>query len=137
MTTEQTSADRARAVQSSDYDQLKQFCVLVEESQHRRLLLTESITAANFRFIETGCISQMAEIIAESCMKVTGSTFSMVTELLSSGNAAVIALCTSPDVTESSMNACRDIQYEIRRHGSFELQHHQSPLFIPLESGAL
>ena len=70
-------------------------------------------------------------------MSVTGSSFGMAAELLGNGNASVLALCTEPSGQSTGESTYHDIQYEIRRHGSFELQRHASPFFTPLESGVL
>ena len=60
MSSEHTPELSLQAALQSDYDQVKQYCILVEESQRRRLTLTESITTANLRYMETGSMSQMA-----------------------------------------------------------------------------
>jgi signal transduction histidine kinase/CheY-like chemotaxis protein len=110
----------------------------IEEGQHRRLKLTEAITAANMRFIESGSISQMAALLLDSCLTVTNSSFGMFYELLSNGNASIQALSVASFDPISGIDACRDIQYDIRRYGFHELQHHPSIFFAAIaQNGAV
>ncbi len=106
-----------------------------EESQHRSLKLSEAITAANLRFIETGSLNQMASILLDACMTITNSPFGMLYELLPSGNGDILALSLASFDSVSEEPAFRDIRYEIRRHGHYELQRHASIYFAPVLEG--
>ena len=106
-----------------------------EESQRRSLKLSEAITAANLRFIETGSLTHMASVLLDSCMTITNSPFGMLYELLPSGNADVLALCLASFDPISEEPVFRDIQYDIRRHGHYEANHHPSIFFAPVSEG--
>ncbi|WP_205743388.1 ATP-binding protein [Geobacter sp. FeAm09] len=106
-----------------------------EISQRRRLTLAEAITAANLRFIESGSVSQMASILLDASMAVTNSPFGMLYELLPNGSASVQALSLASFDPVSDVRCFRDIQYEIRRHGSYEMKRHPSIFFAAAEGG--
>jgi len=106
-----------------------------EESQRRSLKLSEAITAANLRFIETGSLNQMASVLLDACMTITNSPFGMLYELLPNGNGDILALSLASFDPVSEEPAFRDIQYEIRRHGHCELQRHASIYFAPVIEG--
>lgn len=103
-----------------------------EERQLRSLTLSESITAANFRFIESGSINQMAQILIDTCMTITNSPFGMLYEMQPDGNAGVLALSLASFDPISEEALFRDIQYEIRRHGNYLLPRHESLVMSPV-----
>jgi signal transduction histidine kinase/ActR/RegA family two-component response regulator len=104
-----------------------------EFSQRRRLTLAEAVTAANLRFIESGSVSQMASILLDASMTVTNSPFGMFYELLPSGCASIQALSLASFDPVSEAGCFRDIQHEIRRHGSYEMKRHPSIFFAAAE----
>ncbi|HEY4745872.1 MAG TPA: PAS domain S-box protein [Desulfuromonadaceae bacterium] len=106
-----------------------------EESQQRSLKLSEAITAANLSFIETGNLNQMAAVLLDSCMTITNSPFGMLYELLPNGNAEILALSLVSFDPISEEPVFRDIQYDIRRHGHYEMQRHPSIYFAPVNDG--
>lgn len=97
-----------------------------EERQKRSLAFSESITAANIRFIETGSITQMTQILVDTCMTITNSPFGMLIEQLPDNQQAIQALSLASFDPISELPLLRDIQYEIRRNGSYSLSPHQS-----------
>lgn len=103
-----------------------------EERQQRNLMFSESITAANLLFIESGNINQMAQIIIDTCMAITNSPFGMLYELLPDGQGSVLALSLASFDAISEEPLFRDIQYEIRRHGNFLLSRHTSLMLSPV-----
>ncbi len=103
-----------------------------EERQQRNLMFSESITAANLLFIESGNINQMAQIIIDTCMTITNSPFGMLYELQADGQGNVLALSLASFDAISEEPLFRDIQYEIRRHGGFLLSRHPSLLLSPV-----
>jgi signal transduction histidine kinase/ActR/RegA family two-component response regulator len=123
----------SRRIRLSTDSELEQFYLAAEENQRRRLKLTEAITAANMRFIESGSINQMASILLDTCLTVTNSPFGMFYELLSNGNASVQALSLASFDPVSEVESFRDIQYEIRRHGNFEMKLHPSIYFSAID----
>lgn len=108
-----------------------------EDRQQQSLLLSESISAANLRFIETGSINQMAQILIESCMTVTSSPFGMLYEMQADGNANIIAVSLTSSDPASRESLFNDISYEIRRHGGYLLPRHPSLLLAPVLEHAL
>jgi signal transduction histidine kinase/CheY-like chemotaxis protein len=102
-----------------------------EERQQRSLMFSESITAANLRFIDTGKIHQMAQILVDTCMSITNSPFGILYELLPDGQASVLALSLASFDPISEEAVFRDIQYEIRRHGNYLLSRHTSLMMAP------
>ncbi|MBI2354467.1 MAG: response regulator [Deltaproteobacteria bacterium] len=106
-----------------------------EESQRRSLKLSEAITAANLRFIETGSLNQMAAVLLDTCMTITNSPFGLFYELRQSGDAGILALSLASFDPVSEETVFRDIQYDIRRNGHFELKRHESILFAPVTEG--
>ncbi len=121
---------------STDFEDLNRLCLAVEESQRIRLKLAESITAANLCFIETGSISRMAAVIAETCMKITGSRLCMIAETMPGGTISIISLVVAPSDQLGHETGFCDIQYEILRHGCFELHRHDSLFFETLKDCA-
>jgi signal transduction histidine kinase/CheY-like chemotaxis protein len=103
-----------------------------QERQQRSLVLSESITAANLCFIETGNINQMAQILIDTCMTLTNSPFGMLYEICPDGHAGILALSLASFDTISEEAIFRDIQYEIRRHGNYILPRHQSLFLAPI-----
>ncbi|MDA8429265.1 MAG: ATP-binding protein [Geobacteraceae bacterium] len=103
-----------------------------EERQQRSLMLSESITAANLRFIETGNINQMAQILIDACMTITNSPFGVLYEILPDGNASILSLSLASFDSISEEAVFRDIKYEIRRHGHYLFPRHHSLLLAPL-----
>lgn len=100
-----------------------------EEHQQRRLKLTESINSANFDFMEHGDLHRMGEIILETCMTITNSSLAILCEMLPNGNAGVLALSmTSLD----PVPGFKEVQYELRRHGQYEVPLHSSLLLAPV-----
>jgi len=100
-----------------------------ENDQRRRLILAEAITAANLRFIESGSISQMAAVLLDASMTVTNSPFGMFYGLLPNGSASIQALSPASFDPVSEEESFRNIQYEIRRYGSYEMKRHPSIFF--------
>jgi signal transduction histidine kinase/ActR/RegA family two-component response regulator len=131
--TEYTATDRDDRLHTTA--ELKKFYQAAVESQRRSLKLSEAITAANLRFIESGSLNQMAAVLLDACMTITNSPFGMLYELLPSGHADILALSLASFDPVSEEPAFRDIQYEIRRHGRYELQHHASIFFAPVVEG--
>ncbi|GFE61174.1 ATP-binding protein [Geobacter sp. AOG2] len=109
---------------------------VAENNQRRRLTLAEAITAANLRFIESGSISQMAAVLLDASMTVTNSPFGMFYELLPTGSASIQALSLASFDPISEEDCFRTIQYEIRRHGSYEMKRHPSIFFAAVDTGA-
>lgn len=107
-----------------------------ENNQRRRLTLAEAITAANLRFIESGSISQMAAVLLGASMTVTNSPFGMFYELLPNGSASIQALSLASFDPISEEGSFRNIQYEIRRYGSYEMERHPSIFFAAADEGA-
>jgi signal transduction histidine kinase/ActR/RegA family two-component response regulator len=103
-----------------------------EERQQRSLMLSESITTANLRFIETGNINQMAQILIDTCMTITNSPFGVLYEILPDGQAGILALSLASSDAISEETIFRDIQNEILRHGSYLLPRHHSLLLAPV-----
>jgi signal transduction histidine kinase/CheY-like chemotaxis protein len=103
-----------------------------EERQQRSLMLSESITAANLRFIESANINQMAQILIDACMTITNSPFGMLYEIQPDGHAGILALSLASFNKISEEPIFRDIQYDIRRHGSYLLPRHNALLLAPL-----
>jgi signal transduction histidine kinase/CheY-like chemotaxis protein len=103
-----------------------------EERQQRNLKLSESITAANLRFIESGNINQMSQILVDSCMTVTNSPFGILYEILPDGHANILALSLASFDSISEETLFSDIRYEIRRHGNYPLSRHKCLLFAPI-----
>jgi PAS domain S-box-containing protein len=100
-----------------------------EEHQQRRLKLIESINSANLDFMEHGDVRRMAEIILETCMTITSSSFAILYEMLPNGNAGVLALSmTSLDPVPGFL----EVQYELLRHGQYEVPLHSSLLMAPV-----
>lgn len=100
-----------------------------EEHQQHRLKLIESINSANFDFMENGNLHRMAEIILETCMTITSSSLAILYEMLPNGNAGVLALAmTSLD----PVPGFQDVQYELLRHGQYEVPLHASLLMAPV-----
>ena len=100
-----------------------------EEHQQRRLKLIESINSANLDFMEHGNLHRMAEIILETCMTITSSSLAILYEMLPNGNAGVLALSmTSLDPVPGYL----DIQYELLRHGQYEVPLHTSLFMAPV-----
>lgn len=100
-----------------------------EEHQQRRLKLIESINSANLDFMEHGNLHRMAEIILETCMTVTSSSAAILYEMLLNGNAGVLALSmTSLD----PLPGFQEVQYELLRHGQYEVPLHESLLMAPV-----
>jgi len=112
--------------------ELSAFYQAAEEHQQRSLMLSESITAANLRFIESGNINQMSQILIDACMTVTNSPFGILYEMLPDGHASVLALSLASFDAISEEPVFRDIQYEIRRHGNYLLPRHRSLLMAPV-----
>jgi signal transduction histidine kinase/ActR/RegA family two-component response regulator len=102
------------------------------ESQQRNLKLSEAITAANLRFIETGNINQMAQIILDTCMTITNSPFGLLYELLPNGNAAILALSLASFDAIAEEATFRDIQYDILRYGQYVIPRDDSLLFASI-----
>lgn len=103
-----------------------------EERQQRSLMLSESITAANLRFIETGNINQMAQVLIDTCMTITNSPFGILYEILPDGHASILALSLASFDPISEEDIFREIQYDIRRHGNHLLHRHHSLLLAPI-----
>lgn len=100
-----------------------------EEHQQRRLKLIESINSANLDFMEHGNLHRMAEIILETCKTVTNSSLAILYEMLPNGNAGVLALSmTSLD----PLPDFQEVQYELLRHGQYEVPLHASLLMAPV-----
>ena len=100
-----------------------------EDHQQRRIKLTESINSANLVFMEHGNLHQMAETILETCMTITNSSLAVLYEMLPNGNAGVLALSmTSLD----PVPGYKEIQYELLRHGQYEVPLHASLLMAPV-----
>ncbi len=100
-----------------------------EEHQQRQLKLIESINSANLIFMEHGNLHQMANIILETCMTITSSSFAILYEMLPNGNAGVLALSmTSLD----PIPGFQEVQYELLRHGQYEVPMHASLLMAPV-----
>lgn len=116
--------------------ELRRYYRTVENYQRRRLTLAEAITAANLRFIESGSISQMAAVLLDASMTITNSPFGMFYELLPNGNASIQALSLASFDMVSEEGCFRDIQYEIRRYGSYEMERHPSIFFAAVDEGA-
>jgi len=116
--------------------ELRRYYRTAEHNQRRRLTLAEAITAANLRFIESGSISHMAAILLDASMTVTNSPFGMFYELLTDGSASIQALSLVSFDPVSEEGSFRDIQYEIRRHGSYEMKRHSSIFFAAADEGA-
>lgn len=112
--------------------ELSALYLAAQESQLRSLVLSESITAANLRFIETGNINQMAQILVDTCMTLTNSPFGMLYEIGPDGHAGILALSLASFDSISEEAVFRDIQYEIRHHGNYILPRHHSLLFAPI-----
>jgi len=112
--------------------ELSTFYQATEEHQQRSLMLSESINAANLRFIETGNINQMAQILIDACMTVTNSPFGILYELLPDGQAGILALSLASFDSISEEPVFQNIRYEIRRHGAYLLPRHSSLLFAPV-----
>jgi signal transduction histidine kinase/CheY-like chemotaxis protein len=112
--------------------ELSTFYQGAEESQQRSLMLSESITSANLRFIETGNINQMAQILIDACMTVTNSPFGILYELLPDGHASILALSLASFDSISEEAVFHDIRYDIRRHGNHPLSRHSSLFFAPV-----
>jgi signal transduction histidine kinase/CheY-like chemotaxis protein len=112
--------------------ELKALYLASEERQRRSLMLSESITAANLCFIETGNINQMAQILIDACMTVSNSPFGLLYEILPDGHAGILSLSLASFDPISEESAFRDIQYEIRRHGNYLLPRHQSLFMAPV-----
>jgi signal transduction histidine kinase/CheY-like chemotaxis protein len=107
------------------------------ESQQRNLKLSEAITAANLKFIETGNINQMAQILLDACMTITNSPFGLLAELLPDGNAAVLALSLVSFDPISETPLFRDIRYDILRYGQHVLPVHSSLFFAPVSDDSV
>jgi PAS domain S-box-containing protein len=100
-----------------------------EEHHQRRLKLIESINSANLDFMEHGNLHRMAEIILETCMSLTNSPLAILYEMLPNGNAGVLALSmTSLDPVPDYL----DVQYELLRHGQYEVPLHASLFMAPV-----
>ena len=100
-----------------------------EEHQQRRLKLTESINNANLDFMEHGNLHRMAEIILETCMTITSSSLAVMYEMLPNGNADVLALSMT---SLNPVPGLKEVQYEILRHGQYEVPLHTSLLMAPV-----
>lgn len=105
---------------------------LNEDRHQRQIKLIESINIANVHFIENGSLSKMAGIILETCMASTNSPFGIILELLPNGNAVALALLTTSVEPATDASGYRDIQYEILRHGSYEVPLHNSLFMAPI-----
>jgi signal transduction histidine kinase/ActR/RegA family two-component response regulator len=103
-----------------------------EDRQQRSLMLSESITAANLRFIETGNINQMAQILVDTFMTITSSPFGILYVMLPDGNASILALSLASFDSISKESVFHDIKYEIRRHGNYPLPRHHSLFMAPV-----
>lgn len=100
-----------------------------EEQQKQRLKLIESINSANLHFMEHGNLQQMAEVIIKDCMTITSSSFAILYEMLPNGNAGLLALSmTSLD----PLPGFKEIQYELMRHGQYEVPLHKSLIMAPV-----
>jgi PAS domain S-box-containing protein len=100
-----------------------------EEHQQRRLKLVEAINSANLDFMEHGNLPKMAGIILETCMTITSSSLAVLYEMLPNGNAGVLALSmTSLD----PVPGFHDVQYELLRHGQYEVPLHTSLFMAPV-----
>ncbi|MDD5286340.1 MAG: ATP-binding protein [Desulfuromonadaceae bacterium] len=104
----------------------------MEEHQHRRLLLTESIIAANRKFMENGSLSEMAGIILETCMSVTSSSFALLYDILPNGNADILAISMTSLDPISEVTGFRDIQNELIQHGHYEIPLNSSLFMAPV-----
>lgn len=100
-----------------------------EEHQQRRLKLIEAINNANLSFMEHGNLHQMAEIILETCMTITSSSRAVLFEMLPNGNAGVLALSTT---SLDPVPGFQEVQYELLRHGQYEVPFHTSLLMAPV-----
>lgn len=100
-----------------------------EEHQQRRMKLIEAINTANLSFMEHGNLYQMAEIILETCMTVTSSSRAVLYEMLPNGNAGVLALATT---SLDPVPGFQEIQYELLRHGQYEVPLHASLMMAPV-----
>lgn len=100
-----------------------------EEHQQRRLKLIEAINNANLSFMEHGNLHHMAEIILETCMTITSSSRAVLFEMLPNGNAGVLALSTT---SLDPVPGFQEVQYELLRHGQYEVPFHASLLMAPV-----
>ncbi len=100
-----------------------------EEHQQRRLKLIESINNANLDFMAHGSLNRMADIILETCMSITSSPLALLYEMLPNGSAGILALTmTSLD----PVPGFQEVQYELLRHGQYEVPLHSSLLMAPV-----
>lgn len=104
----------------------------LEEHQLRRIKLIESINTANLDFMENGSIQKMAEIILETCMTMTNSSLAILYEMLPNGNAGVLALSMT---TIDPVPGFVEVQYELLRHGQYEVPLHASLIMAPVIEG--
>jgi signal transduction histidine kinase/CheY-like chemotaxis protein len=100
-----------------------------EERQLRQLKLIEAINSANLDFMEHGSINKMAETVLNSCMIITGSTLAILSEMLPNGNAGVLALSFT---SINPIPGFQEIQYELQRHGQYEVPLHSSLIMAPV-----
>jgi PAS domain S-box-containing protein len=100
-----------------------------EDHQQRRLKLIESINSANLDFMEHGDLHRMAAIILETCISITNSSFAILYEILPNGNAGVLALSM---ISLDPVPGLQDVQYELQRHGQYEVPLHTSLFMAPL-----
>lgn len=71
------------------------------EAERRSRQLSEAMASASLRFLETGSISRMAQVLVDNCVTLTSSSFGFLYDLLANGDARILAVSTpTPQLAE-------------------------------------
>lgn len=100
-----------------------------KESERRNWKLSETMATASLRFLETGNINDMAQVLVEQCVSLTNSALGFLYDLLPSGDARVLAVSASLPHGREGCNVYRTMIGHLARDGFYLAKRGECPLF--------
>lgn len=100
-----------------------------KESEHRNWKLSEAMATASLRFLETGTINDMAQVLVEQCVSLTNSALGFLYDLLPAGDVRILAVAASSPHGPHGCKVYNTIAEHLARRGFYLANQEECPLF--------
>ncbi len=108
---------------------------IAEESEHRSRFHSEAMTEAIIRFLKSGDVCQMSQLLVERCVAITNASLGFLYDLDDRGNARFMAISGDLLTNMKQHGIIERIKQQIASEGSYLVPKTKNLIFAPIDEG--
>ncbi|AJE03200.1 histidine kinase [Geobacter pickeringii] len=103
-----------------------------EADERRSRELSEAMAAASLRFLETGSICRMAQVLVDRCVTLTTSSFGFLYDLRPNGDARILAVSATSSLAAGNCRCFTELDGPIENETGHVVARNDCLLFAPV-----